>query len=259
MSDVNLLVFGCVATSIGVAGACVYIRESFTAGAEPPPETEAQSVDAVKDDGVRLTSARSWRARLKGTEMSFRRAITIGMAVVCFSGNAVAAQIEGVRFPDTLTVGDTPLRLHGTGLLRYRMLIKGYVAALYLAESFDEEVTPTSVLADVPRRLEIEYFWAIPAAGFAQATVEGIAQNTDRETFERLRDRIERLNAMYEDVEPGDRYALAYVPEVGTELSRNGRSLGVIEGEDFSSALFSIWLGERALNDSLRRQLLASG
>jgi hypothetical protein len=191
--------------------------------------------------------------------MNFRRSIAIGMAVVCFSGNAGAAQIEGVRFPDTLTAGDTPLRLHGTGLLRYRVFIKGYVAALYLAESFDEEVTPTTVLAEVPRRLEIEYFWAIPAEGFAQATVEGIAKNTDRETFERLRDRIERLNAMYEDIEPGDRYGLTYVPGIGTELSHNGRSLGVIEGADFSSALFSIWLGERALDDSLRRQLLASG
>ena len=191
--------------------------------------------------------------------MNVLRAIAIGMSVVCFSGNAGSAQIEGVHFPDTLTAGDTQLRLHGTGLLRYRVFIKGYVAALYLADSFDEKATPTTVLADVPRRLEIEYFWAIPAAGFAEATVDGIVQNTDRETFEILRDRIERLNALYEDVEPGDRYALTYVPGAGTELSRNGRSLGVIEGEDFSSALFSIWLGERAIDDSLRRQLLAGG
>lgn len=49
MSDVNLLVFGCVVTFIGVAGACVYIRECFTAGAEPPRETEAPSVGAVKN------------------------------------------------------------------------------------------------------------------------------------------------------------------------------------------------------------------
>lgn len=191
--------------------------------------------------------------------MSIHRAITIGIAVVFLSVSAGAARIEGVQFSDTLTAGDTPLRLHATGLLRYRVLIKGYVAALYLPESFDEDVTPATVLADVPRRLEIEYFWAIPAEGFAQATVEGIAQNTDRETFDGLRDRIEQLNAMYEDVEPGDRYALTYVPGVGTELSRNGRRLGMIEGADFSSALFSIWLGERALDDSLRRQLLASG
>lgn len=59
MSDVNLLVFGCVVTFIGVAGACVYIRECFTAGAEPPRETEAPSVGAVKKAfGGPLTSAR---------------------------------------------------------------------------------------------------------------------------------------------------------------------------------------------------------
>ena len=50
MSDVNLLVFGCVVTFIGVAGAYVYIRESFTAGAEPPRESEARKLDAVKPE-----------------------------------------------------------------------------------------------------------------------------------------------------------------------------------------------------------------
>jgi hypothetical protein len=191
--------------------------------------------------------------------MDFRRAITIGLAAACFSGHVGAAEIEGVRFLDGLSVGNAQLRLRGTGLLRYRVFIKGYVAALYLAESFVGERTSATVLSDTPRRLEIEYFWAIPANEFAKATVEGILRNTDREAFESLRDRIDRLNAMYEDIEPGDRYALTYLPGVGTELARNGRRLGVIEGADFSSALFAIWLGERALDDSLRRQLLASG
>lgn len=192
--------------------------------------------------------------------MNFRKAIAMSLAVACFSGHvARAAEIEGVRFVDSLSVGNAQLRIHGTGLLRYRVFIKGYVAALYLAESFGGEAKPTTVLEDAPRRLEIEYFWAIPADKFAKITVEGISRNTDRETFERLRDRIDQLNAMYEDVEPGDRYALTYLPGVGTELARNGRRLGVIEGADFSSALFAIWLGDRALDDSLRKQLLASG
>jgi hypothetical protein len=142
--------------------------------------------------------------------------------------------------------------------MRYRVFIKGYVAALYLAESVGEEAVASAVLADVPRRLEIEYFWAIPAEKFAEATLEGIARNTDRVTFERLRPRIDRLNALYEDVEAGDRYSLTYAPAVGTELARNGRRLGVVEGADFAAALFAIWLGDRPLDESLRRQLLAS-
>lgn len=190
--------------------------------------------------------------------MNIRKAITIGVAVACFSGPVGAAEIEGVRFVDSLSVGNAQLRLHGTGLLRYRVFIKGYVAALYLDDSFVGEAMPRAVLADVPRRLEIEYFWAIPADKFAKATVEGISRSTDPATLERLRRRIDQINKLYEDVEPGDRYALTYVPGVGTELTLNGRRLGVVEGVDFSAALFGIWVGDEPLDESLRGQLLAS-
>ena len=190
--------------------------------------------------------------------MRFRKLIAIGLAAACLSEqSARAAEIEGVRFIDKLTVGASELRLHGTGLLRYRVFIKGYVAALYLDESFAGEATPNTVLADVRRRLEIEYFWAIPADKFANATVEGISRSTDPATFERLRRSIDRINQLYEDVEAGDRYALTYVPGIGTELALNGRRLGVVEGADFSAALFAIWIGEESLDESLRRQLLA--
>jgi hypothetical protein len=190
--------------------------------------------------------------------MKFRKLIAVGLAAACLSEqSASAAEIEGVSFADRLSVGASELRLHGTGLLRYRVFIKGYVAALYLGDFFGGEATPRTVLADVPRRLEIEYFWAIPANKFAKVTGEGISRSTEPATFERLRRGIDRINQLYEDVEPGDRYALTYIPGIGTELALNGRRLGVVEGADFSAALFAIWIGEESLDESLRRQLLA--
>jgi hypothetical protein len=192
--------------------------------------------------------------------MKFRKLIAVSLAAACLSEqSARAAEIEGVRFSDRLSVGASVLRLHSTGLLRYRVFIKGYVAALYLGESFTGEATPSAVLADVPRRLEIEYLWAISADKFANATVEGISRSTNPAAFERLHRRIDRINKLYEDVEPGDRYALTYMPGVGTELALNGRRLGVIVGADFSAALFAIWVGDEPLDESLRGQLLASG
>lgn len=190
--------------------------------------------------------------------MNLDRAIVIAAAVVCFSGQVGAAEISGVRFVDSLSVGDAELRLHSTGLLR-RFFIKGYVAALYLGESFGGEATSKAVLADVPRRLEIEYFRAFSADEFAKATVAGISRSSDQATFERLRSRIDRINELYEDVEPGDRYSLTYLPGVGTELALNDRPLGVLEGADFSTALFAIWLGDEPLDDGLRGQLLTGG
>jgi len=185
---------------------------------------------------------------------TLRRLAAATLAATCLvTATAQAAEIEGVSFPDRYQLGGTLLHLTGVGLLRYRVLFKGYVAALYLGERGPAQ----RALDDVPRRLEIEYFWSIPAAGFAEATDRGIARNVDTETQRRLRSRIDQLNALYEDVEPGDRYTLTYVPGRGTELALNGQPRGVIAGADFSSALFSIWLGDDPLDAKLRDQLLA--
>jgi len=185
--------------------------------------------------------------------------MAICMALISGPGrDGRAAEIEGVRFADRLSVGDAELRLRGMGLLRHRLVFKGYVAALYLGERFQGEMTSAAVLADVPRRLEIEYFWSIPAASFTAITRDGIARNVDEGTYRRLEARIEKLNGLYADVEPGDRYSLTYLPGIGTELALNGEPRGRVEGADFSSALFSLWIGERALDAQLREQLLAT-
>lgn len=181
-------------------------------------------------------------------------ALALGCALALLAAPAAASSVQhhGVRFASQLRAGDAVLRLQGVALLRYRVVLKVYVAALYLGK----DVGPEAVLGDVPRRLEIEYLWSIPADAFARATRDGIARNVDAETFAALGDRIERLAGLYADVEPGDRYALTYLPGVGTELSLNGRLLGLVEGADFAAAVFSIWLGESPLDASLKADLL---
>jgi hypothetical protein len=169
---------------------------------------------------------------------------------------AAGDEIEGVSFSPSIH-GDNgaALELKGVGLLRYRVFFKGYVAALYLADS---PRVGDAVLEDVGKRLEIEYFWPIRAEDFARVTIEGVARNVDAGTFENLREAIARFNTFYRDVRSGDRYALTYLPGVGTELALNGEKLGVIEGEEFSSAIFAIWFGENPVDERLKRQLLGS-
>jgi chalcone isomerase-like protein len=177
----------------------------------------------------------------------------LALALSCaLVGRAEAKEIEGVRFADVIDVGAATLHLNDVGLMRYRYVIKAYVAALYLGDG----AQPTDVLADAAKRLEIEYFYAIQATGFVNATNEGIGANVPPETFARLRPQIDRLNLLYRDVKPGDRYALTYVPGVGTALALNGVTLGTIEGADFAAAVFAIWLGPKAIDASLKTQLL---
>jgi len=165
---------------------------------------------------------------------------------------AAANPVEGVRFADSYVAKGQRLELSCAALLRYLVFIKAYVAGLYLADG----TTADSVLTDVPKRLEIEYFHAIGAADFARATEFGIGQNLDAAAIATLRPRIDRLNALYADVKPGDRYALTYVPGVGTELALNGQARGLIEGADFAAAVFGIWLGPNPIDTALKQDLL---
>ena len=100
--------------------------------------------------------------------MTIQKLTLLGLSAALFlAQTTAAAEIEGVRFAERLRVGESELRLHNTGLLRYRIIIKGYVAALYLSKDFSGEPTSSSVLADAPRRLGIE---TAPTRPFARAT-----------------------------------------------------------------------------------------
>lgn len=176
------------------------------------------------------------------------------LVACCLAAPVSAAEIEGVRFPEVHPSGDVRFALNNVALLRYRVFFRGYVAGLYLGEG----VGPESLFEDVPKRLEISYFWGIPAHKFAEATINGISANRSSQSVRALQPAIEEFNELYQDIEPGDRYALTYIPNRGTELARNGVSLGTVAGAEFASALFSIWFGSEPFDVSLKQRLLSS-
>jgi hypothetical protein len=165
---------------------------------------------------------------------------------------SAATELEGVNFADQYRAGEVTMRLQCVGLLRYKLFIKAYVAALYLGDG----AAAGDVLADVPKRLELSYFWSISGADFGKAGDQILAQNVDATTFAVLRPRLDQINALYRDVKPGDRYSLTYLPGVGTELALNGNRIGVVDGADFGAAYFRIWLGDHPIDAQLRNQLL---
>ena len=180
------------------------------------------------------------------------------MTIVTLSITAVfllrveAAEIEGIQFDGRYENEDTFLELRGAGLLRVMVFAKIYVAAFYMPEDIPSKLA----LSDVPKRLEVEYLRTIPAKDFGVATNKKVSENVDKQTYQQLQPRLEYHNSLYQDVQPGDRYALTYVPGKGTQLTFNGQPRGTVEGADFAAALFSIWLGPNPISDSLKKDLL---
>ena len=162
-----------------------------------------------------------------------------------------AAEVEGIYYAESYMADTKKLNLIGVGLLRY-WGFKAYTGAFYI-----EDGAPINdALSDSAKRIELEYFRSIKGKDFGPATNKSIAKNVDSKTFERLRSRIDYHNSLYEDVQPGDRYALTYVPGKGTELSLNGEPKGSIGGSDFAAAVFSIWLGPKPISKSFKKQIL---
>ena len=164
-------------------------------------------------------------------------------------------RVEGVAFQRSVTVRDNYLKLQGYGLLKYMVFINAYVGALYLPPASGAG----DALGPVAKRLELQYFHAIKGEEFARATRLKIADNVTPAQAEQLRSRIDRLAALYEDVQPGDRYSLTFIPGWGTELALNGRLLGTIFGSDFARSLFAVWLGDNPIDADFRDVLLGAG
>lgn len=163
-----------------------------------------------------------------------------------------AAQIENVTFQESIEVGNVQFRLNNCGLMRYKVVIKAMVAGLYL----EPGTKPKDALSDVGKRLEIQYFWDLKGKDISEAANKLLAQNLSPEEYRCLRPQLDRMNKLYRDVKPGDRYALTYIPGVGTHLTLNDAPQGTVEGAEFAAAYFQIWLGKQPMDAALRDQLL---
>jgi len=160
--------------------------------------------------------------------------------------------ISGVVYDKTVTINGRTCALIGAGLLRYRVVFKGYVAALYL----ERGNASGDVFKDIPKSLVIEYFHAIDAQAFISSTRQGFMNNLSREQMEAIDQRAKTLYSLYRDVKPGDRYSFTYIPGIGSQIALNGKILGTISGLDFANAMLSIWLGPNPLDQTLKKALL---
>lgn len=192
-------------------------------------------------------------------------ASSIALSFLCLDGAAAsektltrapvqtpAPEIEGISFPASIGDGDEQLNLFGLGLLRYRILFRGYVGGLYLPAGTQAK----EVLSDVPKALELSYFWAIKGKLFGEAATQLLERQHGPERVAEYRSALDHLHALYQDVEVGDRYRLTYWPGSGTELALNGKVLGRVPGAQFARDYFGIWLGQDPLNEDFRNSIL---
>ena len=106
------------------------------------------------------------------------------------------------------------------------------------------------------KRLGIEYHIGVSKERFVKMAEDALQDNYSDGELEPHRDAVEQFYGMLDAVSDGDRYQLHWQPGNGLQLLRNGKSVGLIESEEGSRLILSIWLGRAAISEGQRDDVL---
>jgi hypothetical protein len=142
--------------------------------------------------------------------------------------------------------------------MRGKFFIKVYVIGLYVPQKATDAA---KLLAQKgTRRLTISMLRNVDADSFIVALNDGLRDNHSEAQFAAMKPQIDALNANLRAVgeaKKGDVVYFEFVPETGTRVVVNGQARGsVIAGEDFFTAVMRIWLGDKPVDDRLKKGLL---
>lgn len=169
-------------------------------------------------------------------------------------GEAGARQCKGVDFPDHSQLNSTELTLNGLGMRKATFLkVNVYVAALYVTSPSRD----AHVLIDpgTPAEMILHFVRDVGVGDLRGAWREGF-ERAAKDQMPALNARITMLNGWMSEMKSGQRLTFVRQPGVGTHVSVNAVPKGMIIGDDFSRALFSIWLGPEPPNSELKNGLL---
>ena len=164
---------------------------------------------------------------------------------------AQAAELAGVKLPDTLSAGDTMLKLNGLGL-RKKSVIKVYVGALYLASPSHD--AGSILAADQAKAIRLHFLRGLTKMQLVEAFKEGFEANAPDKAGQKAA--FDKMLALVPDVKEGETLTFTYVPGKGTALQVGSKDLGVFAGKGFADAVFSIWLGPKPPTEDLKKGML---
>ena len=175
-----------------------------------------------------------------------------------FSLTALGAEVEGVKIDDKTRVANADVTLNGAGL-RKRAFFKVYAMGLYVPQ----KTSNAAQLMDQagPKRIAIRMLRDVSADAFNEALAEGIRANHSEAEVKALEPRVKQLGAVIAEVKEAKKGMAIDLDWTGngTQVMVNGKPTGApIPGQDLYKALLKIWLGDKPVQDDLKKALLGS-
>jgi len=182
--------------------------------------------------------------------------VSIGLLAV---GTALAqpVEMEDQKFEPTVQLGGQTLALNGVGL-RKRAIFKVYVAGLYTPQ---KSSNPAALIGEKgPRRVSLRMLRDVDADSFISSFNDGLKANLSDAELAVLKPRVDALTATLKSIgeaKKGDAINFDFTPDAGTRITVNGQPKGnPIPGADFFAAVLRIWLGDKPVDEALKKGML---
>ena len=188
------------------------------------------------------------------------KGLLAGLAIACsLALPAAAAEINGVRFADTIKVGGSDLKLNGLGM-RTKVVFKVYAAGLYLTE---KKTTPADVMTvPGPRRVTLVMMRDLTSEDFGQAFMTGLNNNLSQAEKSKIVSQISKFGEIFasnDSLKKGDVLHIDWIPGTGTQTELNGKKVGeAVPDLAFYNAILRIWIGDKPADRSLKPALLGA-
>ena len=177
--------------------------------------------------------------------------MVIGLA---FAAGVHAVEVAGVNIPDKASVGGQDLVLNGAGV-RSRAIFKVYVGSLYVPAKVK---SAADVYAKSPRRVQLNMLRDVSSDQMVEALSDGLNQANSPADAGALKGQMAELAGILKSIgqlKEGNVLAFDYV-DGGTQVSLNGQAKGKVAGDAFNKALFNAWIGDKPVQDDLKKAML---
>jgi hypothetical protein len=169
-----------------------------------------------------------------------------------------AKEVAGINISESISLSgqSKKLSLNGAGI-RAKFIFDIYVGSLYL----EKKATTVNEIYTLPgqKRVGMHFLYdEVSKEKLVNGWNDGFENNHTSEELLKLKTRISQFNDLFITVKEGDIINLDFIPNKGTSVIINNKTMGLIKGDDFFIAVLKIWLGDEPADSDLKEAMLGN-
>ncbi|MBK8201106.1 MAG: chalcone isomerase family protein [Bdellovibrionales bacterium] len=183
--------------------------------------------------------------------------VFVSFLSLVFVRTGYAAELEGVKMEDSLSLAEKKLSLNGLALRKvskFGIPIKVYVAGLYLEEKSEDGDEVIS--GDKSKFLEMEFVRNVEKEQITEAWSEAVFKGciVDCDAY---KGPLKEFNSLMGEMRKGQRMSLTFYPD-RLEVDQKGRNpkKGSIASKSFAKNLLAIFIGPKMFSQEVKNSLL---